>query len=515
MMSNPGNPCIVAPTGSGKSHIIAGLCEDVIRRWSASRIVILAHVKELLVQNAEKLLHAWPEAPLGIYSAGLRQKDINAITVAGIQSIWRKAHNVGKIDIAIIDEAHLINNESSGMYRSFLKELMEINPYLRVIGLTATPYRLGQGMVTEGKRRLFDALVESISIVDLVDQGYLANLRSKFTDLKLDVDGVRKRCGDFVESELQAHVNTGDNNSKIVAETKARADGRNAWLFFCTGVEHAFNMRDELIRQDIIAETVTGETSADDRARILQEFKSGRIKALTNVNVLTTGFDYPDIDLIVMARPTLSPGLYLQMAGRGMRVKSEGRPQDCLVLDFAGNIAYHGPITDVTPPSAKKGQDKKVPVKECPACQEAVPISKTICPCCGYEFPPALTGSEKSNELDQNNDIMGGPIRMEVRSWKWHVVNSKKNGTPMIRVDFHGLSLLAPTVSLYLCLLHGGYAAGKARRMLFALIGGSCLNIGEEDLADIVKIMNMGHISPPDWVEYRRDGRFYDVRRWG
>ena len=513
-----GNPCIVAPTGSGKSHIIAGLCEDIMNRWPQSRIIILSHVKELLVQDAEKLLAAWPEAPLGIYSAGLGRKDIDAITVAGIQSIWKAADKTGKIDLAIVDEAHIINLEDCGMYRTFLNGLKEINPYLRVIGLTATPYRLGQGMITEGKDALFDGLIESISIEELVERGYLARLRSKFTDMKLDVSGVRKRGGDFVGDDLQARIDTEDNNARIVSETLERAEGRKAWLVFCTGVEHARHIRDELQHQGVSAETVTGETPKDERARILEDFKAGRIRAVTNVSVLTTGFDYPNIDLIVMARPTLSPGLYTQMAGRGMRVK-DGPYQDCLVLDFAGNIARHGPITNIQPPTAKPKEDGEAPVKECPECHEAVLLGTRVCPCCGHVFPFSESETGKDFVLNETEDIMGSPVRMEVRGWKWRVVSSKKTGISMIRVDFYSRNFMEPSVPLFLCLLHDGYAGEKSLRMLEQLVEIDIEPTDEADLRAIVDTVNSRDIGaaypPPLWIEYKRNGRYNNVIRWG
>lgn len=509
--TNQGDLCIVAPTGSGKSWIVAGLCEDLLNGHEGRRIIVLSHVKELLVQDAEKIVAAWPEAPLGVYSAGLGRKDMNAVTVAGIQSIWKKAEEAGHVGLVIVDEAHLINNQDAGMYRTFIEGLRETNPHLRVIGLTATPYRLGQGMVTEGEDSLFDGLIESVSIEELVARGYLARLRSKFTDVRLDVSGVARRGGEFVESELQARVDTEDSNAEIVAETIRRAGDRRSWLFFCTGVEHALHMRDELRRQGVTAEAVTGDMPKEQRAWVLENFKAGRIKALTNMNVLTTGFDHPDIDLIVMARPTLSPGLYLQMAGRGMRVKS-GPYADCLVLDFAGNIARHGPVTSVTPPRAKgKRGPGMAPVKECPKCQEAVPAGVKVCPCCGYVFPEQEKEPLKLNETE---DIMGGPVRMEVRSWFWSVRKSKKNGTPMLRVNFYGQDLMADGVSLYLCLMHGGYAEEKGKKMLYALTGQRVGELGEDDLRDIAETMNASNACP-SWVEYRRRGYFPEITRWG
>ena len=516
---NPGNPCIVAPTGSGKSWIIAGLCEDILSRWPKSRILILSHVKELLQQDAEKVLAAWPEAPIGIYSAGLGRKDINIITVAGIQSIWRRAVETGPVDLVIVDEAHTINLMDCGRYRAFLNDLREINPNLRIIGLTATPYRLGQGMVTEGETRLFDALIESISIEELVKQGYLAPLRSKFTDRELDVEGIKRQNGEFQSRELQERVDTADNNTWIVAETLRRAEDRKAWLVFCAGVEHAGHMRDALREAGVSAEMVTGETPKDERAQILADFKAGKIRAITNMNVLTTGFDYPDIDLLVMARPTLSPGLYVQMAGRGMRVKS-GPYKDCLVLDFAGNIARHGPITSVEPPRKEKKREKPL-VKKCPQCSEAVGLNVRECPCCGYIFQKQER-KEQDPVLNREEDIMGGTTRMSVRCWKWLVVNSRSNGTPMIRVDFYGPDLLSPVVPLYLCLLHGGYAAQKAAFTLRKLTGLSLSdflgegeeNVDEDTLKHVASVMNDLSTSPA-WIEYRRRGKYYEITEWG
>ncbi|MFA5544668.1 MAG: phage terminase large subunit family protein [Sphaerochaetaceae bacterium] len=172
-----GHPCLVLPTGSGKSHIIAELCKDALQNWPETRILMLTHVKELIEQDAAKLRQHWPNAPLGIYSAGIGKKEIGEpITFAGIQSI--RNQEVGYIDLVIIDEAHLVSHKAEGVYRTFLGKLQEANPDIRVIGLTATPYRMGHGLITDGSA-IFDDLIEPVTIEELQDQGYLADLRSK------------------------------------------------------------------------------------------------------------------------------------------------------------------------------------------------------------------------------------------------------------------------------------------------------------------------------------------------
>ncbi|MEG2189025.1 MAG: DEAD/DEAH box helicase, partial [Christensenella sp.] len=380
LSSHAGNPCIVMSTGSGKSHVIAELCKDILTSYPQSKILVLSHVKELLAQDAEKIQLAWGDtAPLGIYSAGIGRKELGySITVAGIQSVRDKSEALGFIDLVIVDEAHLISHKAEGGYRNLLDGLKTINPALRIVGLTATPYRLGHGLISENGA-IFDDLIEPVKIEELIVRGFLTPLRSKLTQAALAVDGVGKRGGEFIESELQAKVNNEDDNERIVAEVIARSEGRNAWLFFCTGVAHACAMRDVLLSHGISAAAILGKTPKDERSRLISDFKSGALKALTNADVLTTGFDYPGIDLIAMCRPTMSPGLYIQMAGRGMRI-APGK-EDCLVLDFAGNVKRHGPVTDVQPPKHKGAGTGEAPVKICDECAELVHASVKVCPC--------------------------------------------------------------------------------------------------------------------------------------
>ena len=524
LSKNEGNPCIVAPTGSGKAWICAGLCEDVLHNWPGKKILVLSHVKELLVQDAEKILQVWPEAPIGIYSAGLGTKEMNTITVAGIQSIWKKGKELGHIDLVIVDEAHLIQNQDQGMYRTLLSDLEDINPKMRVIGLTATPYRLGQGLLTEGDDAIFDALIESVTIDDLVRRGFLAKLTSTFTDMKINVEGVKKVQGDFEKQELEERVNNISNNARIVQETIKRAGDRRAWLIFCVSVSHAEALRDEFLAHGIEAATITGKTSSAERERIFNDFKAGKIKALTNVGVATTGFDYPDIDVIVMARPTLSPGLFVQMSGRGMRVKSPGHYKDCLVLDFAGNIERHGPLTKIIPPRRTIPKNKRVQqenlgemFKLCPKCKKAVLRRARECPNCGHQF-------RELTELNTTQDIMGGSDgeaegvqerqdtglkRMKVRSWNWKVLYTKRDKIPMIRVDFYGEDLNQGPKQLFLMFFHGGELSQKAYRNLKKLLRGVRLPgsneiRGARELYILAQAIEKNY-EPPAWIEYKEN----------
>lgn len=497
---NEGHPCLVLPTGAGKSHIIAALCKDAIKSWPETRILMLTHQKELIEQNSEKLRQHWPNAPLGIYSAAMGKSDIDAITFAGIQSVRKKAASLGHIDLCLIDECHLVSHKDEGSYRTLLNDLQQINPAMRVVGLSATPYRLGHGLITD-KPAIFDALIEPVTITYLVDEGFLSPLRSKVTKKRLSVDGVHKRGGEYIESELQAAVDTDDNNVKVVDEVIHLAENRKAWLFFCSGVDHAQHIKDILNKRGIPAECVTGMTPKNERERILKDFKDGKYRALTNANVLTTGFDYPDIDLIAMLRPTMSPGLYVQMAGRGMRLKSH--TDHCLVLDFAGVVETHGPITNVKPPSKGSSGEGEAPVKVCENCHELVHISVPICPACMTPFPEPKKAPLNLREVD----IMGISTKeMYVTGWNWSKHYSRASGTEMIKIIYYGALSDLP-VTEYLCVKHDGYAGVRALQTLSIIVKkvGAILPVGG-DIDEVCELMNSAW--PPVAIEYKMDGKY-------
>ena len=501
-----GNPCLVLPTGSGKSHIIAALCKDAILNYPNTRILMLCHVKELIEQNAEKMRLHWLDAPLGIYSASIGSKELNQITFGGIQSLRKKATQIGHIDLVIIDEAHLVSHKDEGGYRNLLNELKTINPYFRVIGLTASPYRLGHGLITD-KPAIFDDLIEPTSIEELVAKGYLATLRSKLTKAQLEVDGVHKRGGEFIESELQKKVNTKDKNKAIVNEVIRLAGDRKSWLFFCAGIDHAQEIAKTLNDCGIHAHSVTGNTPKAEREKLFKEFKAGKITALTGANIFTTGFDAPNIDLIALLRPTMSPGLYVQMAGRGMRLKDH--TDHCLVLDFAGAVATHGPITNITPPTKSGSGNGESPVKVCDHCAELCHVSAKECPACGELFPEP---KEKKFKL-RNDDIMGlSGTQMEITAWEWKEHISRASGKRMLRVDYYG-ALSDPPISEYLTITYEGWAGNKAIRLLGDIAEKSGAIIVNDFFA-IIDAMN--NSKPPKIIEYKKNGKYNQVvkRSW-
>lgn len=387
-----GNPLVVLPTGTGKSVVIAEFVRGAMEAYPDTRILCLTHVKELIAQNFAALLRLWPQAPAGIYSAGLNSRDLRSpILFCGIQSVHSKAYAIQQCDLVLIDEAHLIPRASGTMYRKFLDQLREINPHLKVVGFTATPYRLDSGMLHKGRERVFDDIAYSANIGDMIKQGYLCPVSAKWTDACQDTSGVGKRGGEFIAGDLERAVDQHQLNAAIAQEIVERGHGHGSWLVFATGTSHAQHLRDEIAANGISAECVFGDTSDAKRQNILDRFKAGKLRCVVNVNVLTTGFDAPGVDLIAMCRPTASPGLYVQMIGRGTRL-AEGK-ESCLVLDFAMNVKRHGPIDmiDVRGDFDPDRQAGDAPVKKCPSCSEIVHASARHCQACGHEFPPPTT----------------------------------------------------------------------------------------------------------------------------
>lgn len=503
-----GNPCIEAPTGSGKSVLIAAFCKENLEANPGIRILMATHTKELIEQDAKALLNIWPEAPIGIYSAGLKQKDIDKpITIGGIQSLYRNASVFGYIDVLLVDEAHMIPTSGTGMYLTFIRNLKEHNPDLTVIGFTATPYRLKHGMITD-KPAIFDApIIKAVDIRELQARGFLAQLRSKATKKELITDGVRIQGGDFVESDLQEVIDKDITSRAVVEETLRRASSREHILFFCCGIDHAEHVRDILREKGVSAEAVSSRCTDEERDRIIADFKAGKIRCLTNTAILTTGFDYPDIDCIVMMRPTLSPGLYSQEVGRGLRVKSNG--EDCLVLDFAGNIRRHGPIADVKPPENKRAQRKGVaPSKICPECDEIVALQSHVCPCCGYEWPK----TETREEFHLYDDDINGRFRptMQVGLWRWMLCKSRA-GEDMLRVTYQRSFTDPKEINEYFLLWRNDIIGVKAQRLFLDIARRAHVEPTDYDtINEVIAALNESETKPVA-VEYRYQGRYANV----
>lgn len=388
-----GNPLIAMPTGTGKAAVNAALVKKELYEFPSNRVLCMTHVQELIAQNEATIKRLWPLAPCGVVSAGLNRKEYGfPITLASIQTVVRHPELLGYVNKVIVDEAHLISPKEDTSYVKVIDCLYKINPNLRVIGLTATPYRLGLGMLTEGG--IFDDICFDITSRDafnkLIERGFLSRLVPKCTGTQLDVEGVKTVGGEFAAHDLQLAVDKDALTEAIVREIVERGRDRKHWLIFAAGLDHARHVVEHLEHLGVTAEMVDGKMDSKTREDRLSGFKEGRYHAMVNNSVLTTGFDFPAIDLIAMLRPTKSPGLLVQCLGRGTRVWP-GK-ENCLVLDFARNTERLGPINDPVIPSKKKDSQGggKAPVRLCGECGSYCHASLKICPDCGAEFPENL-----------------------------------------------------------------------------------------------------------------------------
>jgi len=393
---NDDNPCVVLPTGTGKSLVLGQIATDAATLWNG-RVLILAHVRELLEQNADKIRRICPEIGIGIYSAGLNRRDTDTpVLVAGIQSVYRRACELGPFDLVIVDEAHLVPADGEGMYRTFIEEARVINPHVRVIGLTATPYRLKGGEICRPENILNRVCYEA-GLREMIVQGYLCRLRSRGGRARADLSGVHVRGGEFVASEMEAAMDQDNLVRSACQEIVELTRDRKSVLIFATGVAHCQHVATEITRiSGKECGVITGDTPSGERAETISRFKGEQVpdtlfepkpplKFLANVNVLTTGFDATNVDCVVLLRPTMSTGLYVQMVGRGTRLHP-GK-DDCLVLDYGGNVLRHGPVDAVRVNSQGNG-DGEAPAKECPSCGALVHAAYQTCPECGAAFPP-------------------------------------------------------------------------------------------------------------------------------
>jgi DNA repair protein RadD len=455
------NPCVVIPTAGGKTPVIATICRDAVTLWGG-RVMILAHVKELLEQTADKLRAVCPEVPFGVYSAGLKRKDrAEPVIVAGIQSIWKRACDFDPFDMVIVDEAHMIPTDGDGMYRQFLADAKVVNPHLRIVGFTATPYRLKSGSICTPEGILNHVCYE-VGVRELIVQGYLCPLVSKAGKVKADTSGLHVRAGEFVAGEVEALMDDAELVRAACAEVIEATRERNACLIFASGVKHGEHIVRVLAeKHGIECGFVTGDTPTEERDATLARFKAGKLKYLCNVNVLTTGFDAPHIDCVALMRPTLSPGLYYQMVGRGFRLHPS--KTNCLVLDFGGNVLRHGPVDQVCVKEREPGSGM-APAKECPECNALIAAGYAVCPECGFEFPPP--GRAKHAAKASDAGILSGQVTVETLPIEEirYSVHTKRgvgdNAPKSLRVDYKvGWNRWK---SEWVCLEHDGFARQKA-----------------------------------------------------
>lgn len=416
-----GNPLVAMPTGTGKSLSIAMFIEKALKLYPQTRIIVATHSNVLIKQNVKELRNWWPSAPIGINSAKLKKRDYyRQVTYVSIASVYKDAKIFKHIDLVLVDEAHLVSQTESSMYMTFFADLKKENPAFKGIGFTATKYRQGQGLLTDNgffTDICFD-ITSFAAFNRLLDEGYLCPLRPKKTNYQLDVSGVGiGNDGDFIKGKLQEAVDRYDVTMSALKEALDIAHDKHKWLIFASGIEHCEHIVEILTYLGVSSKSVHSKKKDEENDETLKMLADGTIRAVVNNNCLTTGFDCPDIDLIIILRPTRSTNLWVQMLGRGTRpvyapgfnLKTiEGRlnaikyggKEYCLVLDFASNSEVLGPINDPVLPRKKGTKSGPAPVKTCQICGTYSHPSVKICPTCGTEFPTFVKFDVTASETE-------------------------------------------------------------------------------------------------------------------
>lgn len=489
-----GNPLVAAPTGVGKSVMIALFLKRVFEMWGHQplKAMMLTHSKILIEQNLEKLLQLWPTAPVGICSAGLKRQDTkNSIIFGGIGSVANIPLYFGHVDFILVDEAHMISLKDSGQYRQFIADIKTVNPNCVVVGFTATKFRMGQGLLTEGDGALFTDIVCDMTTMDafnwFIDEGYLCRLRPVVTENEYDTTGVRTQAGEYHQGDLAAAVDKKNLTEAVVAESIRIGKNKKSWIVFASGIKHTINMADELNRQGIKTTYVHSNTkefkmSDDEVEQRIADYQAGVYQAIVNNGILTTGFDHPALDFIIMTRKTKSVVLWIQMLGRGTRPfyefgydlsTKEGRLDAiansvkpyCLVADFAGNCRELGPINDPQIPKAKgKKEPGDAPVRICGECGTYNHASATHCDHCGVEFPRLLQLNVKAAKEELIKESKPAePIEVKIFPVKRveYAPHMKAGRPPSIRVTY--ITGQTRRTLEWICLEHGGAISSRAK----------------------------------------------------
>ena len=454
-----GNPLIVAPVAAGKSLLMAETAKRACTTYPATRILVLAHNKELIEQNCAELLDQWPDAETGYYCAGLgKKKTSGQIIYATVQSIYKQALKHKPFDLVFVDECHLISPDQDSMYQQLFTSLLQMNPYVKIVGFTGTPYRTDTGLIVNGD--VFDRVASEIGIQYLIDNEFLCPPITPDVKTKMDTTGVKIRGGDFIESQLQKAVNNDKTTKLCVDELIDLGKDRKSWLVFTAGIEHCEAVRDEIRSRGITCEMVTGQTDNKMRHGIIENFKEGKIQCLVNVAVLTTGFNNPRIDLLAFMRPTRSPVLYVQCIGRGMRTHPD--KENVMVLDFGGVIDELGPIDKVNQIMETRGKgDGEAPMKQCSSCYAFVHAAVKECEECGFAFPISELGGGLSKSAARNQAILAEQITPTEKSVLFcnYSVHKKAGKPDSMKVTY---TTTEGAHSEWVCFEHTGYARDKA-----------------------------------------------------
>jgi len=372
-----GNTIGIAPTGAGKTVMLSAVAKE-----AGGRALILQHRDELVAQNRATFKRVAPDVETDLYTADRKRWSPGA-TFAMVQTLSRgdNLDSMPAFDLLVIDEAHHVAAES---YVKIIKRAREINPKVKLFGVTATPQRGDR----RGLRAAFDNVADVISLSELIAGGFLVRPRFFVIDCAIQeaLSKVRVTANDFDMQQVEAIMDKDAVTDRVITEWQQKAGDRRT-VVFCSTVSHAEHVMAAFSRVGVKSSMVHGDMPDGQRASTLRAFDRGESQVLVNVAVLTEGWDCQAVSCVVLLRPCSFKGTMIQMIGRGLRkVDPERYPgvvkSDCIVLDFGYSLLTHGSIdTDVVIDDREGSGTPLKPV--CPDCDTALPKGALECPICG------------------------------------------------------------------------------------------------------------------------------------
>lgn len=451
---------ILMPTGTGKSPVIGSIIQTAMRLYPTMRFMVLTGTRDLVEQDARTIVSMNPNVPVGICCSGLNRTDTaHPVIVGSPGTVVNRIEPIGKIDVLLVDEAQDVSDKVDADYLKIIRALTQINPNLNICGFTATAYRMGMGMLTNGgvfKTVIYDCTTPA-HFEMFLKNGWLAPLVSGPTQSSYDRSNLKVRGGDFTESSMDTVALNEAVTQACVDEYLAGTANRQSGLAFATSIKHAEMICDMMEAAGASATVIHSKLKKTQIDARMAEFKRGEHRYLINKDKYTVGFDHRPVDSLGIFRPTMSAGLWVQILGRGTRPYDPATAPaelarffaylktSCLVFDFAGNILELGPIDNPRIPQKKGPGGGDAPVRICPKCAMYNHASARFC---GGPVETRVVGcgEEFHNELRIDPTGSGGAFMsfMEEKvieelpvSRVLYLLHEKEGRPPTMKVSYY------------------------------------------------------------------------------
>lgn len=470
--------------------MIAEFIRQIYERWDHMKVVMLIDDMKLLQQNMDELREVFPAVDAGFYCASLKQKRLNnAVTLASIQSIYKKAALLNKApNVIIVDEGHRISHKTQTKYRKFIDDCLALNPRCKVVGWSGSKYRTDTGHVCKGKDALFSGVAYEIDVRFMIEQGYSVRPVMPKTKLQIDTSNLPTANGDFVDKHLQKAVDVDKITKAAVAEIiqVGQSENRKQWIVYTAGITHCEHVYEEFKRRGISVEMAHSQISEQDD--IVKRYKAGEFQCLVNVLQYTTGFSHNGIELIANLRPTRSSVVYEQVTGRGMRtnyapgmpldtkeqrlaaIAASRKPNFCF-MDFGGTVEALGPVDNIQY-NERVYQEREASepieprIKPCPQCESPCAPAHKVCYTCGYEFP--IQADVRAN-ADRQSAVLQSDMKpekfivlgMTLSKHRKRTPEGAPPATPVMKVTYQ---TYAGNMYDWVCFEHQGFALNKAKK---------------------------------------------------